>query len=149
MRDFQDLGHTGIIIIGDFTAQIGDPTYVYSTGSNSTLWGAEAGSVFGIGNGRSASLNSVGSVENSNVIIDGNARILRNVYGSGNYGSTAWSSTSANSTTRMQILGGIVEGDVFGGGNRSGSGGRNSINNFFNRYYYDRWKYKGKYLWWK
>ena len=26
MRDFQDLGHTGIIIIGDFTAQIGDPT---------------------------------------------------------------------------------------------------------------------------
>ncbi|MDD2332578.1 MAG: tyrosine--tRNA ligase [Candidatus Cloacimonetes bacterium] len=26
MRDFQDLGHLGIIIIGDFTAQIGDPT---------------------------------------------------------------------------------------------------------------------------
>lgn len=26
MRDFQDLGHIGIIIIGDFTAQIGDPT---------------------------------------------------------------------------------------------------------------------------
>jgi tyrosyl-tRNA synthetase len=26
MRDFQDLGHTGVIIIGDFTAQIGDPT---------------------------------------------------------------------------------------------------------------------------
>lgn len=26
MRDFQDLGHKGIIIIGDFTAQIGDPT---------------------------------------------------------------------------------------------------------------------------
>ena len=26
MREFQDLGHTGIIIIGDFTAQIGDPT---------------------------------------------------------------------------------------------------------------------------
>ncbi|HPI26608.1 MAG TPA: tyrosine--tRNA ligase, partial [Candidatus Cloacimonadota bacterium] len=25
MRDFQDLGHTGVIIIGDFTAQIGDP----------------------------------------------------------------------------------------------------------------------------
>ena len=26
MRDFQDLGHTGVIIIGDYTAQIGDPT---------------------------------------------------------------------------------------------------------------------------
>ena len=26
MRDFQDLGHLGVIIIGDFTAQIGDPT---------------------------------------------------------------------------------------------------------------------------
>ena len=26
MRDFQDLGHNGVIIIGDFTAQIGDPT---------------------------------------------------------------------------------------------------------------------------
>ena len=26
MRDFQDIGHTGIIIIGDFTAQIGDPS---------------------------------------------------------------------------------------------------------------------------
>ncbi len=26
MRQFQDLGHTGVIIIGDFTAQIGDPT---------------------------------------------------------------------------------------------------------------------------
>lgn len=26
MREFEDLGHTGVIIIGDFTAQIGDPT---------------------------------------------------------------------------------------------------------------------------
>ena len=26
MRKFQDMGHTGVIIIGDFTAQIGDPT---------------------------------------------------------------------------------------------------------------------------
>ncbi len=26
MRDFQDAGHVGIIIIGDYTAQIGDPT---------------------------------------------------------------------------------------------------------------------------
>jgi len=26
MREFQDMGHTGVIIIGDYTAQIGDPT---------------------------------------------------------------------------------------------------------------------------
>ncbi len=26
MREFQDLGHIGVLIIGDFTAQIGDPT---------------------------------------------------------------------------------------------------------------------------
>lgn len=26
MRQFQDLGHTGVVIIGDYTAQIGDPT---------------------------------------------------------------------------------------------------------------------------
>ncbi len=26
IRDFQDIGHTGVIIIGDFTAQIGDPS---------------------------------------------------------------------------------------------------------------------------
>jgi len=26
MRAFQDLGHTGVVIIGDYTAQIGDPT---------------------------------------------------------------------------------------------------------------------------
>ncbi len=26
MRRFQDLGHTGVIVIGDYTAQIGDPT---------------------------------------------------------------------------------------------------------------------------
>ncbi|MGC9337101.1 MAG: tyrosine--tRNA ligase [Candidatus Cloacimonadia bacterium] len=26
MRDFQELGHIGVIVIGDFTAQIGDPT---------------------------------------------------------------------------------------------------------------------------
>src|SRR5687768_8081586 len=26
MRDFQDLGHQGILIIGDFTAMIGDPS---------------------------------------------------------------------------------------------------------------------------
>ena len=26
MRTFQDMGHVGVLIIGDYTAQIGDPT---------------------------------------------------------------------------------------------------------------------------
>ena len=26
LRDFQDLGHTAVLIIGDFTARIGDPS---------------------------------------------------------------------------------------------------------------------------
>ena len=26
LRDFQDLGHTAVLLIGDFTAMIGDPT---------------------------------------------------------------------------------------------------------------------------
>ena len=26
MRQFQDLGHIGVVIIGDYTASIGDPT---------------------------------------------------------------------------------------------------------------------------
>src|SRR6266576_4160435 len=26
LRQFQDLGHTAVLIVGDFTAQVGDPT---------------------------------------------------------------------------------------------------------------------------
>jgi tyrosyl-tRNA synthetase len=26
MRQFQDLGHIGVVVIGDYTAQIGDPS---------------------------------------------------------------------------------------------------------------------------
>lgn len=91
--------------------------------NNSTLWGAEAGSVFGIGNGRSgSSYTKVGSNDNSNIIIDGNATIRRNVYGGGNYGATGISSTSSTTTTNIKVIGGDIKGDIYGGGNKNGSG---------------------------
>ena len=68
-------GSSLIYIGGD--CLVGNPVLV---SSNSTLWNAEAGSVFGIGNG-STTASTIGSNDNSNIIIDGSSHILRNVYG--------------------------------------------------------------------
>ena len=38
LREFQDLGHTVVLIIGDYTARVGDPS-----GRSSTAPGARAG----------------------------------------------------------------------------------------------------------
>lgn len=102
-------------------ATIGNSEYV---NNNSTLWGAEAGSVFGIGNGNSTS-SSIGSNENSNIIIDGDCKILGNVYGGGNYSATGISSTKNSTTTNIKILNGTINGSVYGGGNNNGSGSNN------------------------
>lgn len=99
-------------------ATIGNSEYV---NNNSTLWGAEAGSVFGIGNGNTTS-SSIGSNENSNIIIDGDCTILGNVYGGGNYSATGISSTKSTTTTNIKILNGTINGSVYGGGNNNGSG---------------------------
>lgn len=88
--------------------------------ANSTLWGAEAGSVFGSGNGNSR-YATIGSVDHSNIIIADQAVVRKNVYGSGNYGTVGYSS-SGTSSTNIEVLGGTVVGSVFGSGNRSGSG---------------------------
>lgn len=111
------LNGSSYIYIGG-TAVIGDENL-----SNSTLYGAESGSVFGIGNGRSgSSYTSVGSNDNSNIIIDGNAVINNNIYGGGNYGATGISSNYSTTTTNINILSGTIKGSVFGGGNNNGSG---------------------------
>ena len=89
--------------------------------NNNTLWGAEAGSVFGIGNGKNGT-DTIGSNDNSNIIIDGNATILNNVYGGGNYGATGISSSSNTNTTNIYIHGGTISGSVYGGGNNNGAG---------------------------
>ena len=99
-------------------ATIGNSSYVTN---DSTLWGAESGSVFGIGNGNTTS-SSIGSNENSNIIIDGKCNILGNIYGGGNYSATGISSTKSKTTTNIKILNGIINGSVYGGGNNNGSG---------------------------
>lgn len=111
------LNASSFIYIGG-TATIGNDSDV---SGNNTLWGAEAGSVFGIGNGKSGTA-SIGSNDNSNIVIDGNATIKRNVYGGGNYGATGISSSSSTNTTNIWVNGGIIEGSVYGGGNNNGAG---------------------------
>ena len=124
---------SGYIYIGG-NSQIGNPTYVennnvlyiYTSGNTVRNAGTEAGSVFGIGNGNTLA-NTIGSSDNSNIIIDGNARILRNVYGGGNYGATGISATANTNTTNIIMLNGIVEGDIYGGGNQNGAGSSSKI----------------------
>jgi hypothetical protein len=101
--------------------QVGNEALV---ANNTIAWGSEAGSVFGIGNGRDgASYTNMGSNDNSNIIIDGDSHVLRNVYGGGNYGAVGILIPANSATqTNIQILGGTIERDVYGGGNRNGSG---------------------------
>ena len=114
------VGTPFIYIGGDAT--IGNEDYV---NANNTLWNAEAGSVFGIGNGKTGT-STIGSADNSNIIIDGKATILRNIYGGGNFGATGVSSNVSTTTSNILINGGFIAGDVYGGGNRNGSGDNNT-----------------------
>lgn len=109
-------GSSFIYIGGDAT--IGLENYV---NNNITLWGAEAGSIFGIGNGREGQ-TAIGSSDNSNIIIDEEAVINRNVYGGGNYGAVGISSTHNSTETNIAIKGGTIKGSIYGGGNNNGSG---------------------------
>ena len=108
-------GSTFIYVAG--TAVVGDDTLI---NNNSKLFGAESGSIFGIGNGNSNS-SKIGTANSSNIVINGNATIKRNVYGGGNYGAVGIDATSSTSTT-IKVLGGTVAGSLYGGGNNNGSG---------------------------
>lgn len=114
------LNGDGYIYVGG-NATIGNATNVQN---NSTLFGMEAGSVFGIGNGKSGS-SSIGSSDNSYIIIDEGATILGNIYGGGNFGAVGVSSTSNSSETIINVLNGTINGNIYGGGNRNGSGSNN------------------------
>ena len=99
-------------------AQVGSSENV---NNGRTLWGSEAGSVFGVGNGQSGiNYVNLGSGANSNIIIDGNADIRRNIYGGGNYGAVGLSGSGNTAKTNIIINGGTIRGDVYGGGNRNG-----------------------------
>ncbi len=99
-------------------AIVGKKSYVED---GSELYGASAGNVFGIGNGN-ANYDTIGSSDNSIIIIDGNAEIKSNVYGGGNYASVGVSSNNSTTYTNIKLVGGTVYGNVYGGGNKNGSG---------------------------
>ena len=99
-------------------AQVGSQDAV---SNNRTIWGFEAGSVFGIGNGRQE-YDSIGTADNSYIIVNDNAHILRNIYGGGNYGAVGTNNAKNKSETIINILDGTIDGSIYGGGNRNGSG---------------------------
>lgn len=104
------------------TATIGKEEYI---NNNSQIYGADAGNVFGIGNGKSGS-STIGSNDNSTIIIDEKATINKNVYGGGNYGATGVSSTSNSSNSTIIINNGLINGSVYGGGKSNGAGATNN-----------------------
>ena len=91
-------------------------THVGGTSTYGTN-GADGGNVFGAGCGilpanGNYQTGTVGRVDNSVVAVADEATIWRDVYGGGNYG---W--VRDNGTTGIYILGGTVNGSVFGGSN--------------------------------
>ena len=113
-------GDTYVYIGG--TAVIGDDTLI---SNDDDMYGVKSGTVFGAGNGNQT-YDTIGSVKNSNIVINDEAVIKQNVYGSGNYGTVGYSATST-STTNIKLIGGTVNGSVFGSGNNSGSGKEGSV----------------------
>ena len=111
------LNGTPYIYIGG-NAKIGDSNHI---SNEDKMFGAESGSVFGIGNGKTGS-STIGSCDNSNIIINDKAKILNNVYGGGNYGATGVNSSSNTTSTTIKMFNGEVSGSIYGGGNNNGSG---------------------------
>ena len=123
--------------LSNMNAQINDDTYLYLGGNfeagdetlvsnEATRYDVTAGSVFGIGAGRSSSTN-VGSAENSYIIVNDNATIRGNIYGGGNFAATGITSTGSSCETKIKLLGGTVLGSVYGGGNQNGTGSSNIL----------------------
>lgn len=108
---------TAFIYIGG-NALIGDANLI---ASGTKLYGADSGNVFGIGNGRSG-YSTIGTANDSHIIIDKNARVLNSVYGGGNFGATGIKSSKPTTQSRISVLGGTISQDIYGGGNRNGSG---------------------------
>ncbi len=109
---------------GDSLVYIGGNVTIGSSGATA-LFGAQAGNVYGAGNGRSGNqYTNLGVVNNSHVIINGGT-ISGSVFGGGNYGTTGFKTTS-NTTTIVDLYSGKVNGSVFGAGNDAGAGYNNT-----------------------
>ena len=93
--------------------RIDGDTLLYVGGSarigtqSGSLYNISAGSVFGAGNGRNGEL-TVGSVNNSNIIIDTSADIRGDVYGGGNFGAVGGNMTG-NSSSGSSNHSGVYE----------------------------------------
>ena len=89
-------------IDGDTLLYIGGDVTVGT--KDDSLYNISSGDVFGAGNGRDGELD-VGSVNNSNVIIDRGAKIKGNVYGGGNFGAVGGSAvgTSGSAVTNSGV----------------------------------------------
>lgn len=110
-------------LTGDSFIYVGGNALVGSDDAlaGNAIYGEEIGSVFGIGNGNN-NYQMIGTAKNSTVIIDGKAHIRRSVYGGGNYGAVGIETEDSTTNTTIKILGGTIDGSVYGGGNRNGSG---------------------------
>ncbi len=107
------------ILNGDTYLYIGGNTTIGVSGSPER-YESEVGSVFGIGNGKSG-YDYIGTANNSYIIIDGNAKILNNVYAGGNYGTVGYNA-EGNVKSSIKIQGGTINGSIFGAGNNNGGG---------------------------
>ena len=113
--------NANILVYVGGNAQIGEDATI-----GTSLYGVEAGCVLGAGNGN-ANVSGAGQVDNSHVIIDGQAHILNSVYGGGNYGIVG-NSSSTSAKTIIDILGGTIEKNVYGGANQNNIYGSSTIN---------------------
>ena len=105
-------------IDGDTFIYVGGTAVIGDDLNATAIWGVSPGSVFGVGNGNS-SYSTIGSCNNSNIVIDNSATIKRNVYGGGNFGGVG-SSSSTSAAATIKVNGGTVQGSVFGGSNTRG-----------------------------
>lgn len=114
-RTGRNAGNSYIYIGGN--AIIGDETI--SADEKDPISKTENGSVFGHGNGKQND-NTIGPMTNSNILIDGNAKILKNVYGGSNHGAAGYNAKTTIS--RIIVKDGTIGGNIFGSGNNNGSG---------------------------
>ena len=123
-------GSDGKITGGDTLVYIGGNAQIGTSATlqeQDGLYLVDAGCVLGAGNGNNNVDNS-GQVDNTHVIINDEAHILRNVYGGGNWGVVGATVNGTAGKTIIDILGGTIDGNVFGGVNRDNIYGTTTVN---------------------
>ena len=100
---------------------------IVGTPTRGALDGTEAGNVFGAGRGTSSQGVSANpaSMKNAFIVLADDGFVLRNIYGGGDYGYTGVvthdGQTSDATAANFFILGGTLNGSLFGGGNNNNS----------------------------